>query len=147
MTLLQAKMSALDHRTALKSCPTMTTYRPFGRQRHSTPRPGAGGKRTSRQAGHRMQTRMAVATEFPLPRLDRFEWDQMKLADLTGTACTRSFNAELQLAFISKRFSTSSPQSDSHVACPTWCAWLLCAEHSPHAVLHACGPLCQHSKS
>jgi len=25
-----------------------------------------------------------VATEFPLPRLDRFEWDQMKLADLTG---------------------------------------------------------------
>ena len=26
----------------------------------------------------------AVATEFPLPRLDRFEWDEMRLPDLTG---------------------------------------------------------------
>ena len=62
----------------------MTTNRPFGMQRHTAPRHGAAGKRTARQNGHKMQTRMAVATEFPLPRLDRFEWDQMKLADLTG---------------------------------------------------------------
>ncbi len=32
---------------------------------------------------------MTVATEFPLPKLDRFEWDQMKLADLTGRAMRR----------------------------------------------------------
>ena len=27
---------------------------------------------------------MSVATEFPLPRLDRFEWEEMKLGNLTG---------------------------------------------------------------
>ncbi len=97
MALLQSKMHCLNHRTGLKLCPTMTTCRPFGRQRHSTSRPGAAVKLASRRDGHRSQTRMAVATEFPLPKLDRFEWDQMKLADLTGRACAGSSYGELFL--------------------------------------------------
>ena len=75
----------------------MTTNRPFGMQRHTAPRQGGGGKGTARQHGDKIQNRMAVATEFPLPRLDRFEWDQMKLADLTGATQTGPSIEELYI--------------------------------------------------
>ncbi len=76
--------STFLHRpTALQCRHRMTIWQPFGTSAHV---PAAILTRQQHRS-FRIQSFpvcMSVATDFPLPRLDRFEWQEMKLADLTG---------------------------------------------------------------
>ena len=101
MTSVHCHSSVFGHRTSLKPCPVMMICRPFGRQFYGRCAlrgandvnagirliSGLKGRRNSsnRRHGQNMQVRMAVETEFPLPNLEKFLWDEMKLPDLTGT--------------------------------------------------------------
>lgn len=126
MTSMHCHSSVPSHCTRLKQCPVIMSCRPFGRQSYGI-YALRGGKESkvglsldsglkaprissNRRHGQRMQIRMAVETEFPLPNLDKFLWDDMKLPDLTGThALLRSYRVHIHDSPLSERM------------CVTWC--------------------------
>ena len=83
MAYITHQTIASSRKVPLQPCHTMP-IEPFGsrtqcQHAHMVARQLLKRDRTSVQHICR-----ALATEFPLPRLDRFEWDEMRLPDLTG---------------------------------------------------------------
>ena len=83
MAFVTHQTVASSRKVALQPCHTMP-IKPFGsrsqcQHAHTVARQSLTTDRTWVQHICR-----ALATEFPLPSLDRFEWDEMRLPDLTG---------------------------------------------------------------
>ena len=96
---------SLHRPTAFQCRHRMTIWQPFGTSTH-VPAAALPRQQRMRYRRHSFPVCMSGATDFPLPRLDRFEWQELKLADLTG-----KHRLSLLMAYTSRSIFISSARS------------------------------------